>query len=273
MAASAKSTDDPTGLLPRVLQPRLAQLRLDLRAVVAGLRGERAPSWLPRDGSRYRSTRAAVGLSTRELEVTAVVHETAEAVSLVLRDPRGLTLPPLRPGQFFTVLVPVNGDGGELLRRAYSISSDCRTREQLTLTIKRVAGGRASNWLADHATAGMRLQVLGPSGDFGFEPEPDRERPRKLVLIAGGSGITPMMAMLRTLPEVEAGCELALIYGNRRREDVIFAEDLDALARRHGERLRIHHALEQPPSDWTGAHGRLDAATLGAMLDAEALAA
>ncbi|PRP91048.1 3-ketosteroid-9-alpha-hydroxylase reductase subunit [Enhygromyxa salina] len=262
-AASAKSTAPRRRfkLVPRVLEPRVGQLRRDLRVVLANLRGERAPAWLARDGSRYAG--APAGLATRELEISEVIRETADAVSLVLRDPSGASLPPIRPGQFFTLLVELDG---ETLRRAYSVSSDCSIRDRFSVTIKRVPDGRVSTYLNDHAAPGMRLRALGPSGEFAREPA------RKLVLIAGGSGVTPMMALLRTLLTREPQRELALIYANRSQADVIFADALARLAVEHGPRLAVLHALEQPPPSWSGAVGRCTGPTLAGMLDDTPLA-
>jgi ring-1,2-phenylacetyl-CoA epoxidase subunit PaaE len=268
-AASSKSTEGLLRLIPRTLEPRVGQLRRDLRSVLAGLRGERAPAWLARDGARYVDTRRPnlVGLATRELEVAACTRETDDAITLTFRDPNrdpnAAPMPAVRPGQFFTLLIDLDGVS---LRRAYSVSSDCRTRERFDVTIKRVEGGRVSSHLHAHAAVGMRMRVLGPSGEFA------RVRAPKLVLIAGGSGITPMMALLRTLLPSEPGLEVALIYANRSRKDVIFAEPLAALEAEHRPRLRIHHVLEQPPSQWSGAVGRCDKPTLARLLDAIALA-
>ena len=269
MAAAEQKKSVPRPWLPRVLEPRFVQLRRDLETVIAGLRGERAPSWLPRDGSRYPSDSRAKRLATRELEIVEVVRETDSAVSLILRSANAQPLPPVRPGQFFTLLVEHEG---ESLRRAYSVSSDCRERERVRLTIKRVAGGRVSNYLNDEARPGMRLRALGPSGEFGCTPEPDRARARKLVLIAGGSGITPMMALIRTLLPSERSCEIALIYANRSAAQVIFADALRELEAEHGGRLRVHQTLEDPPLGWTGSIGACDRSTLGRLLDAEPLA-
>ncbi len=253
-------------LLPRSLQPRLEQLRRDVRTVVADLRGQRAPTWAARSGARYPSA-TATAIATREVVVTEVIRETADAISMILSDPGGGPLPPVRPGQFFTVLVPVPGEPP--LRRAYSASGDCRDLQRVRLTVKRVAKGRASNWLVEHAHAGMHLRVLGPSGEFGVRPrlsEPG-STPRKLVMIAGGSGITPMMAILHTLPELEPQAEFALIYGNRSELDIVFRSELATLAARHGDRLTMVHALEQP-----GHLGRLDEPTLLTILETLALA-
>jgi ferredoxin-NADP reductase len=250
-----------------VLEPRVVQLRRDLEAVIAKFRGERAPTWLARDGSRYPSDSPAKRLATRELEIVEVVRETDSAVSLILRDANGQPLPIVRPGQFFTLLIetPLGGlieHEGETLRRAYSVSSDCRERERVRLTIKRVADGRVSNYLNDEARPGLRLRALGPSGEFGCAPEPARTQPRKLVLIAGGSGITPMMALMHTLLPSEPSCEIALIYANRSAAQVIFADELRELEAEHAGRLRVQQTLEHP----------CDHPTLGRLLDAEALA-
>lgn len=271
MAAASFEKSQPRLWLPRILprfwEPRLVQLRRDLETVIAGFRGERPPTWLARDGSRYRDEGRSKRLATRELEIVEVVHETPSAVSLVLADPSGQPLPPVRPGQFFTLLVEHQG---ETLRRAYSVSSDCRDRTRLRLTIKRVAGGRVSNHLNDEARPGMRLRVLGPSGEFGCS------QARELVLIAGGSGITPMMAMISTLLPSSPDCSIALFYANRSADQVIFAEALRELEVEHRDRLRVHSILEQPPpgfGGFGGAVGRCDRPTLARLLDAEPLAA
>lgn len=249
-------------LLPRSLQPRIEQLRRDVRTVLDDLRGQRAPTWLPRSGVRYRNSIAFAG---RQCEVVEVVRETDDALSLILRDAEGGSFPRVRPGQFFTILVPVPNQP-VALRRAYSASGDCRECERVRLTIKRVEGGRASNWLVDQACVGLRLGVLGPSGEFGVEPDPQAS-PRKLVMIAAGSGVTPMMAILHTLLAVEPEAELALIYGNRREPDIMFRRELAALAERHADRLTLTLALTQPPTDWSGPVGRLDESNLPAIFD------
>ncbi len=264
-AAFSKSSEALLRLIPRTLEPRVGQLRRDLRSVLAGLRGQRAPAWLARDGARYVDTRSPslAGIVTRELEVAACTRETDDAITLTFHDPSGAPMPSIRPGQFFTLLVDLDGVS---LRRAYSVSSDCRTRERFDVTIKRAEGGRVSSHLHAHASVGMRMRVLGPSGEFARVHAP------KLVLIAGGSGITPMMALLRTLLPSEPDREVALIYANRSPNDVIFAEPLAALEAEYSPRLRIHHELEQPPPQWSGAVGRCDKPTLARLLDAIALA-
>jgi len=198
-----------------------------------------------------------------------VVCETSDAVSLVLEDPRGA---PLRfaPGQFFTLHVRI---AGEVHKRAYSASSSSLDEGRFNVTIKRVHDGRVSRHLVANARAGDILEVQGPSGAFAPSPA---DGPRVLVLIGGGSGITPLVSIARTLLASEPDTRIVLVYGNRGIEDVIFKDALDALVSEHapqGEsaggmaRFVVRHVLEQPPPGWSGGTGRLDADALSRELD------
>lgn len=245
-------------LLPRGLGERVRTVRSDLRTLWSVLAGTPPSPLVERPTGRRRR---AFGLSSRTVEVVGVVRETPDAVSLQLAQPGGEPIAHVA-GQFMTLLVPYDG---QTLRRAYSISSPPGA-EPLTVTIKRVEGGRASNFLNDHAHTGMRLQVLGPSGSFVLEPDP--ESARQLVLIGGGSGITPLISILEQALVKEPGTRVTLIYGNRGEADIIFKARLDALAASHPYRVKLHHVLEAPPEGWSGTRGRLDGPTLEAELDA-----
>jgi ring-1,2-phenylacetyl-CoA epoxidase subunit PaaE len=203
-------------------------------------------------------------LTPRRLRIAQIVRETADAVSIVLEDPSGAPIA-FSPGQFFTLHVPV---GGEVHKRAYSASSSALDGGRVAVTVKRVHDGRVSRHLVGHAHEGDAIDVLGPSGSF--TPWSSQE-PRLLVLVGGGSGITPLSSIARTLLVTEPGTRLALIYGNGGMEDVIFKDALDALATEHGgdtPRFRVRHVLERPPAGWTGGTGRLDGAALVQELDA-----
>ncbi|MFG2091398.1 MULTISPECIES: 2Fe-2S iron-sulfur cluster-binding protein [unclassified Spirillospora] len=173
------------------------------------------------------------GLKVRVVEV---VHETADAHSLVLepgdgdRDRFGY-----RPGQFLTVRVP-SGDGWAA--RCYSLCSSPVTDDRLKVTVKRVGGGLGSNWICDNVTAGDVLEVLRPAGTFTPSSLDD-----DLLLVAGGSGITPVMSILKSCL---AGGDAAvtLLYANRDERSVIFAEELRELTERHPGRLTVVHMLE-----------------------------
>lgn len=133
------------------------------------------------------------------------------------------------------------------------------------LVAKRVEGGLVSNAIGDRLVEGMSLDVLGPSGSFVWRPKPGLRR--EIVLIGGGSGITPLMAILYAVLEDEPESDVTLVYGNRSIDEVIFREELDDLEAVH-ERLRVRHVLMTPPEGWAGGSGLLDGAGLARELDA-----
>jgi len=197
----------------------------------------------------------------RHFRVASVVRETADAVSLVFEDPGGL---PIRfaPGQFFTLHVRI---GDEVHKRAYSASSNALDPMRVAVTIKRVHDGRVSRHLVANVREGDSIEVHGPSGVF---VPTGSSAPRVLVLVGGGSGITPLSSITRTLLASEPETRIVLIYGNRAFEDIIFKGALDELAQAHPGRLTVRHVLQTPPPEWAGGSGLLDAAALGRELDA-----
>lgn len=170
------------------------------------------------------------------LRVAQVVEETADARSLVFEVPPSLAEAfRYRPGQFLTLRVP---HGDDWLPRCYSLSSTPLLEEPLRVTIKRVADGRASNWLCDQLRAGDSLQVLPPAGVF----VPKRLE-GDLLLFGGGSGITPVLSILRSALLAGTG-RILLIYANRDEASVIFRDELRELARAHPGRLQVVHWLD-----------------------------
>jgi ferredoxin-NADP reductase len=231
----------------------LRALRRDLAAVAATFAGRPAHPVATTTTPVRKPAAAIASHARRRVRVAHVVRETPDAVTLVLEDPTGAHLP-FAPGQFFTLHVRI---GGETLKRAYSASSDALTPGSVSVTVKRVLGGRVSRHIVDNVREGDELEVLGPSGSFSPVPSAS---PRLLVLVGGGSGITPLASIVRTLLGSEPGTRIALIYGNRALGDVIFKRALDALASEHAPRLVVRHVLEQPPPGWTGARGNSTAA-------------
>ncbi|MGW0517386.1 2Fe-2S iron-sulfur cluster-binding protein [Crossiella sp. NPDC003009] len=168
------------------------------------------------------------------LRVAAVVEETADARSLVFELPPELTGKfRHRPGQFLTLRIP--GERGEIAR-SYSLCNG--PGEPLTVTVKRVADGYGSNWLCDRVSAGMELDVLPPAGVFTPDSLDD-----DLLLFAGGSGITPVIAIVKAVLANGSG-RLSLFYANRDEHSVIFAAELRALCAAHPDRLQVVHWLE-----------------------------
>lgn len=255
--------------LPRSWSLRIDQLRRDVSTVTRRLGGANAPPVVARTvrPAETEPAKARVDAKARPLVVTRVIRETADAVTLVLCDPEH-TVFDFQPGQFFTLLVELEG---EVVPRNYS-ASNAPGSSELHLTIKRKVGGRVSGVLV-RARAGDTLRVLGPFGSFVLSPRIDAAHCRKLVLVAGGAGITPLASIARSVLAVEPASEIALVYGNRREADVALASELEALAIEHGPRFRLVHVLEEGVAD-PGLHvGRLDRATTKHVLDTLPLAA
>lgn len=258
-AAGAQLARRFGALVPGPLREPLASLRRDLHVVLEGLAGRHPSPLLPR---RPHGPAASAGPAPRTLQIERVVRETADAVTLWLRDPSGAPIP-FVAGQFFTVLVPLDG---QLVRRAYSACSSPLSPDLLAITCKRTPGGRVSTFLNEQVQAGMTLQVLGPSGNFTVAPAP--ERARHYVLLGGGSGITPLIAIARAVLLAEPRSRVALIFGNRSVDDIIFHGELAALAEAHKERFSLRHVLQEPPPGWSGGTGLLDEPTLARELTA-----
>jgi len=171
------------------------------------------------------------------LPVVDVVEETAEAVSVSLEvTPEAAPYFDYKPGQFLTVAVPSDQTG--LAARCYSLSSSPLDEGPITITVKRTADGYASNWIAEHLEPGDRLRVLPPSGIFTPKSLDD-----DLLLFAGGSGITPVISIVRTALRKGSG-QVVLFYANRDQDSVIFGRQLAELAREHADRFVVVHWLE-----------------------------
>ncbi len=170
------------------------------------------------------------------LTVQAVTDETSDARSITLAVPEGLQESfRYRPGQFLTLRLAVEG---RHLPRCYSMSSTPGLDDALRVTVKRVVGGRGSNWLCNNLRPGDSLEVMAPAGMFtpaGLEGD--------FILAAGGSGITPVFSILRAALARGAG-RIRLIYANRDEGSVIFRDALRALAAEHPSRLQVIHWLD-----------------------------
>ncbi|MFI0446545.1 2Fe-2S iron-sulfur cluster-binding protein [Actinomadura sp. 6N118] len=171
------------------------------------------------------------------LPVLDVIAETADACSIVLGVPEELCGRfTYRPGQFLTVRIP--GGEGAGVARCYSLSSAPGTDPTLKITVKRVEGGHGSNWLCDYVRPGHTLEVLPPSGRF----TPD-SLAADLLLFAAGSGITPVISIVKALL-AESGGSAVLFYANRDEASVIFAGELRELVASAPDRLQVVHLLE-----------------------------
>jgi 3-ketosteroid 9alpha-monooxygenase subunit B len=170
------------------------------------------------------------------LRVAKVVQETPDTRSYVLVPTDGDShLFDYRPGQFCTFRVTV---GDEELLRCYSMSSAPETDAELTVTVKRMPEGRVSGWLHDNVAEGDVVEATRPAGAFCI-----RDHDRPIVAFAGGSGITPVMSITKSVL-ASTDRPVRLLYANRDRDAVIFHDQLDELASRHGARLDVQHHLD-----------------------------
>ncbi len=170
------------------------------------------------------------------LRVRRVIPETSEAVSLVLEVPAGLEAAfAYKAGQFLTFRLVITG---RPVLRSYSMCSSPEVDDELQVTVKRVAGGIVSNWIADSVAAGHTLETTRPAGVFCLRPGSG-----DLLAFAGGSGITPVYSLLKTALAT-TGRRVRLLYANRDRDSAIFAGELDALAERYPGRLEIVHHFD-----------------------------
>ena len=167
----------------------------------------------------------------RELRVCEVIRETDDAHSLVFDGPPL----PYRPGQFLTLRIPSDR---ELTARCYSLSSSPYVDERLKVTVKRTAGGYGSNWICDTVQPGAVIEVLPPAGHFT-----PKDLSGDLLLFAGGSGITPVISIVKSVLAGGTG-RMLLVYANRDERSVIFAEELRRLSVEHPDRLTVVHWLE-----------------------------
>jgi glycine betaine catabolism B len=160
-----------------------------------------------------------------------------------------------QPGQFVMIEVEING---QPVVRAYSISSSPSRPQVLEITVKRATmpdapPGLVSNWLHDQLTVGATLKLRGPMGEFTCTQTP----PPKLLLIAAGSGITPMMSMTRWILDSAIDTDIVFFYSAREAQDLVFRAELEHLAAQHS-RLKLAMTLTGQAPGWMGYRGRLD---------------
>jgi ring-1,2-phenylacetyl-CoA epoxidase subunit PaaE len=206
------------------------------------------------------------------LRIAEIVPETADAKSIrfdVPEELRGAFA--FRPGQHLTLKADI---AGEDVRRNYSL---CVAPQdgQLKVTVKRIAGGVFSNWANDNLKPGDAVEVMEPHGSFTWEFHANATN--HYAGFAGGSGITPVMSLLRTALLSEPGSKFTLFYGNRDSQSVIFLEELAALKNRFMDRLQIHHFLAEEAEDIELFNGMLDRTKcdliLGSLIEPEEITA
>jgi ring-1,2-phenylacetyl-CoA epoxidase subunit PaaE len=196
------------------------------------------------------------------LTVARVTHPTRDSLAVTFDVP-----PELRDrfrftqGQFLTLRAQIDG---EEVRRSYSICAAPHD-DELRVAIKRVAGGRFSNWAHAALVPGAAVEVAPPDGRFHVPLDPANEK--HYLGFAAGSGITPMLSLVKTTLAQEPKSSFTLVYGNRASSSVMFREELQDLKDRHLGRLVLIFIMSREPQDVELFSGRIDRAKCDALLE------
>jgi ring-1,2-phenylacetyl-CoA epoxidase subunit PaaE len=212
-----------------------------------------------------------------QLKVKQITPETADTATLEFDIPEELSDAfRYKQGQYITLRTHING---QELRRSYSMSSSPLDKK-LAVTVKKVSGGKVSNWLNGTVKVGDTVEVAPPEGRFYTELNPEKRR--TYYLFGAGSGITPLMSIIRTALETEPMSAIFLLYGSRNEENIIFRDELDRLTERYNGQLHVEYVLSQPKkegggglfgifkkssSNWQGKTGRISAKVIQNFLD------
>ena len=198
------------------------------------------------------------GIAWQVATVTALKDETAHVKTLTLDVPG---LADYKPGQH--VDIRLTAADGYQAQRSYSIASAPTGAGTLDLTVERVEGGEVSPFLDDELVVGDKFEVRGPIGGYfvwdGSAPEP-------LLLVAGGSGVVPLMAMVRHRARIAATTPCTLLYSSKTPADIIYGAELETLAASSGGLRVVHTLTRQQPPGWTGYGRRIDQTMLGEVL-------
>ena len=190
---------------------------------------------------------------TMRLRVAEVIEETPSTKTLRFKRLDG-PVPPFRAGQYVNLFVEIDG---VRTSRPYSISS-APGADHIDLTVREKPGGFVSPYLLASVGVGDEFETTGPLGSFYHEPLIDGT---ELTFLAGGSGVTPFMSMIRSAASKEAAVDITLFYGCRTPDDVIFGRELKALAKKN-PRIKFALVISEPPKGYRGMKGFLDAARI-----------
>jgi len=185
-----------------------------------------------------------------KLKLVKKIYETADAVTLYFRQPFFSKIK-YESGQFLTLIFTIDGED---YYRAYSLSSAYKVDSYITVTVKKVPDGIVSNYIVDKLEKGTKVRMLPPRGNFQCVPDP--QRARNIVLIGGGSGITPLFSIAKKILKYEPKSHVSLIFSNVREISIIFKRDLIALETKYPTRFKMALFLDNPPKDWIGEVGR-----------------
>lgn len=180
------------------------------------------------------------------LKIKDIHRETADSVSIAFEIPENLkTEYTFIQGQYITLKRLFNG---KEVRRSYSICSSPLTENELRVAVKEVPGGKFSTWLNKEAKVGDVLEVMTPMGNFYSEL--NAANVKHYVLFAGGSGITPIYSILKTVLAAEPKSSISLFYANRNEDSIIFKKDINEIADKNSNRLKVYNILDNAPAGY-----------------------
>jgi len=174
------------------------------------------------------------------LTVKEIIHETNDSVSVILKNKNFFNKIKYKAGQFLTVKIPIKN---KIEKRAYSFSSSPVTDKFLKITVKKVKEGLVSNYICNSLKAGEKIEIEKPAGSFYIEP--NKNASFNYVFFAGGSGITPIFSIIKTVLEKEPLSKILLIYSNRDEQSIIFKKHLENLSQKFANNFAVEHILEK----------------------------
>lgn len=211
------------------------------------------------------------------LKVVRKQQETPDTYSIFFEVPENLKDKfKYKQGQYLTLKFDIKGQEA---RRAYSMSSSPLEKE-LCVSVKRVKNGLVSNYIADHVSEDSSVEVMPPDGKFFTKLDADNKK--TYYFFGAGSGITPLMSIIKTTLEIEPQNSVHLLYGNRTEEDIIFKNQLDNLQQKYEGQFFIDYILSQPKKEkqggltgffkkattfWKGKIGRIDNSNIAKFLE------
>jgi len=193
------------------------------------------------------------------LKVREVVRETPDTVTIFFEQPEPFL--EYKPGQFLTLILEINGKEE---RRSYSLCTSPYVDPYPAVTVKRIKGGVVSNYLNEHIRPGKTINILKPMGNFTTDFHSKNKN--HFVMIAGGSGITPIMGIMKSVLVNEPLSKITLLYCSRSENEIIFKDQLDKLVEANPDRLDVVMNISKPGESWSGLKGRIDAVKIKEVL-------
>lgn len=181
--------------------------------------------------------------------VKEIIKETDDSVSVILKNNSFFNKIKYKAGQFLTIKIPIKN---KIEKRAYSFSSSPVTDKFLKITVKKVKEGLVSNYICNQLKVGEKIEIEKPAGSFYVEP--DKKAKYQYVFFAGGSGITPVFSITKTLLQKEPLSKVLLIYANRNEQSIIFKKAIEDLEQQYPDTFAVEHILEKKTENKSNHH-------------------